>query len=169
MALVVKNPPTNVGRCKMHGFDPRVGKIPWRRAQQPTPVFLPGESHGQRSLMGYIPWGYRESDMTKVASTHACLFSIEYSCPFCCRLIDHRWVGLLLGALFWPTDLYIYFCARTMLFWLLWQVIPPVLSFCLNITLAILVLLWLHVNFRIICSSFVKNVLSIFIGIALNL
>ena len=39
----------------------------------------------------------------------------------------------------------------------------------LNITLAILVLLWLHVNFRIICSSFVKNVLSIFIGIALNL
>jgi len=33
------------------------GKIPWRRAWQPTPVFLPGESHGQRSLVGYSPWG----------------------------------------------------------------------------------------------------------------
>ena len=37
-------------------FDPRVGKIPWRRAWPPTPVFLPGESHGQRSLVGYSPW-----------------------------------------------------------------------------------------------------------------
>ena len=37
------------------GFDPWVGKIPWRRAWQPTPVFLPGESHGQRSLAGYSP------------------------------------------------------------------------------------------------------------------
>ena len=39
------------------GFDPWVGKIPWRRAWQPSPVFLPGESHGQRSLVGYSPWG----------------------------------------------------------------------------------------------------------------
>ena len=37
-------------------LDPWVGKIPWRRAQQPTPVFLPGESHGHRSLVGYSPW-----------------------------------------------------------------------------------------------------------------
>ena len=50
----VKNPPANAGdmRC---GFDPWVRKIPWRRAWQPTPVFLPGESHGQRSLVGYSP------------------------------------------------------------------------------------------------------------------
>ena len=41
-------------RCK---FDPWVGKISWRRAWQPTPVFLPGESHGQRSLVGYSAWG----------------------------------------------------------------------------------------------------------------
>ena len=40
-------------RCESHGFDPGIGKIPWRRAWQPTPVFLPGESHGQRSLEGY--------------------------------------------------------------------------------------------------------------------
>ena len=53
VVLVVKNPPVTIGRCKRHGFDSWVGKIPWRRAQQPTPVFLPGESHEQRSLMGY--------------------------------------------------------------------------------------------------------------------
>ena len=40
---------------KRHGFNPWVGKIPWRRKWQPTPVFLPGESHGQRSLAGYSP------------------------------------------------------------------------------------------------------------------
>jgi len=44
--------------------DPQVGKIPWRRAWQPTPVFLPGESHGQGSLAGYSPWGCKESDTT---------------------------------------------------------------------------------------------------------
>ena len=43
-------------------FDPWVQKIPWRRAWEPTPGFLPGESHGQRSLMGYSPWGHTESD-----------------------------------------------------------------------------------------------------------
>ena len=43
-------------------FDPWVGKIPWRRRWQPTPVFLPGEFHGQRSLTGYSPWGCKESD-----------------------------------------------------------------------------------------------------------
>ena len=40
---------------KRQGFDPCVRNIPWRRAWQPTPVFLPGESHGQRSLAGYSP------------------------------------------------------------------------------------------------------------------
>ena len=39
----------------VHGCDPWVGKIPWRRARQPTPAFLPGESHGQRGLAGYSP------------------------------------------------------------------------------------------------------------------
>ena len=46
-------------------FDPWVGKIPWRKEWQPTPVFLPGESHGQRSLAGYSPWGHEEMDMTE--------------------------------------------------------------------------------------------------------
>ena len=54
---VVKNLPADVGD---NGFDPWVGKIAWqwRRQWQPTPVFLPGESHGQRSLAGYSPWGH---------------------------------------------------------------------------------------------------------------
>ena len=46
-------------------FDPRVGEIPWRRAWQLTPVFLPGESLGQRNLVGYSPWGHKVSDMTE--------------------------------------------------------------------------------------------------------
>jgi len=45
-------------------FNPWVGKIPWRRAWQPTPVFLPGKSHGQRSLVGYSPSSQKESDTT---------------------------------------------------------------------------------------------------------
>ena len=53
-------------RYKRSGFSPWVGKIPWRRAWQPTPLFLPGESHGQRSLVGYGPQGHTELDTTEV-------------------------------------------------------------------------------------------------------
>ena len=59
VALVGKIPPAG-------GFDPWVGKIPWRRAWQPTPVFLPGESQGLRSLVGYSPQSPQESDTTEV-------------------------------------------------------------------------------------------------------
>ena len=44
------------------GWDPWDGKIPWRRKWEPTPVLLPGKSHGWRSLVGYRPWGRKESD-----------------------------------------------------------------------------------------------------------
>ena len=54
---------------RKHGLDPWVGKIPWRKEGLPTPVFLAGEFHGQRSLAGYSPWGCREPDMTKQDST----------------------------------------------------------------------------------------------------
>ena len=50
-------------RCKRHMFNPWVGKILWRRKWQPTPIFLPGESHGQSSLVGY----HKESDVTEHA------------------------------------------------------------------------------------------------------
>ena len=52
-------------KCKRCGFNPWVGKISWRRAWKPTPVFLLGESHGQRSLAGCSPWGCRELDTTE--------------------------------------------------------------------------------------------------------
>ena len=52
-------------RLKSHGFNPWVRKIPQRRTWQPTPVLLPGESHGQRSLASYSPWGHKESDGTE--------------------------------------------------------------------------------------------------------
>ena len=69
--LVVKNPPANAGRRhKRHGFNPWVGTLPWRRAWQPTPVFWPGEFHGQRSLEGYSPWGHKVSETTQ-ATWHA--------------------------------------------------------------------------------------------------
>ena len=59
---VVKNPPANANRHRRWGFDPWVGKIPWRRKWQLTPVFLPEKSCGQRSLVGYRPQGHKESD-----------------------------------------------------------------------------------------------------------
>ena len=52
------------------GFYLWVGKIPWRRKWQPTPVLLPGKSHGWRSLVGYSPWGHKESDMTEQLHFH---------------------------------------------------------------------------------------------------
>ena len=58
MAQTVKNLPA----MQETWFDPWIGKIPWRRKWPPTPVFLPGEFHGQRSLVGYSPWGRKESD-----------------------------------------------------------------------------------------------------------
>ena len=62
---VVKNSPA-MQEMERHRFDPWVGKNPWRRAWQPTPVFLTGESYGQKSLLGYSPQGCKESDMTEV-------------------------------------------------------------------------------------------------------
>ena len=52
-------------RHKRGGFDPWVGKMPWRKKWQPTPVFLPGKSNGQRNLVGSSPWGHKELDMTE--------------------------------------------------------------------------------------------------------
>ena len=58
---MIKNPPANAGDAVQF----LVRKIPWRRKWQPTPVFLPGKSHGQRSLEGYSPWGHKGSDTTE--------------------------------------------------------------------------------------------------------
>ena len=52
-------------QCGRPRFSPWVGKISWRRKWQPTPVFLPGKTHGRRSLVGCSPWGRKESDTTE--------------------------------------------------------------------------------------------------------
>ena len=66
VALVLKNPPASAGDRRNSGSIPdrKVRKMPWRRAWQPTPVFLPRECHGQRSLVGYSLCGCKESDTT---------------------------------------------------------------------------------------------------------
>ena len=63
---MVKNLPANAGDMDLMMIKSMIRKIPWRRAWQPTPVFLPGESCVQRSLAGYSPQGCKESDMTEV-------------------------------------------------------------------------------------------------------
>ena len=60
---VVKNSPANAGDT---GSIPGLGKSPGEGAWQPTPVFFPGESYGQRSLVGYSPWGRKEWNMPEV-------------------------------------------------------------------------------------------------------
>ena len=65
-------------QCRRPGFDPWVGKIPWRRTWQPTPVFVYRKSRGQCSLVGYHPWGRKESDTTEqlhLCNGYKCIFS----------------------------------------------------------------------------------------------
>ena len=69
MPLLVKNPSASAGDVTEAGLIPRLGNIPWRRKWQSTPVFLPGEFHGQRSLVGYSSWDCKELDTTERLST----------------------------------------------------------------------------------------------------
>ena len=74
-------------QCRRTSFDHWVRKILWRRESLPTPVFLPGESHGQRSLVGYSPLAYKKSDMTECLNTFShihttCIFN-KYSISTC--------------------------------------------------------------------------------------
>ena len=57
-------------QCRRPEFDSWLGKFPWRREWLPTPVFLPGEFHGQRSLVDYNPWSCKESDTTEWLTLH---------------------------------------------------------------------------------------------------
>ena len=80
--LVVKNPPANAEVRRDAGSISGSGRSPGGRVWQLTPVFLPGESYGQRSLGGYSPWGLKESDMAEQLSTH---ILIKYNL--------HAWFG----------------------------------------------------------------------------
>ena len=66
MLLVVKNPPANVGDIRDVGSIPGLGRSPEGGHGNPTPASLPGESHGQRNLVGCSPFGHKEWDMTEV-------------------------------------------------------------------------------------------------------
>ena len=68
--------------------DVAVGKIPWRRKWPPTPVFLPGESHGQRSLEGYSPRGCKESDTTEQLHFGVTLPMDSYTILSCCAIFS---------------------------------------------------------------------------------
>ena len=67
---MVKRLSANTGDLRDVGLIPGSGRFPWRRKWQPTPVFLPGKSHGESGLAGYSPQGHIESDRTK-ATQHA--------------------------------------------------------------------------------------------------
>ena len=75
VALVVKILPANVGDTRDNRFNPWVGKIPWRKVCISSPVFLPGEFHGQRSLEGYRPQGCQELDMNKWLNTRTHVYA----------------------------------------------------------------------------------------------
>ena len=88
------------------GFNPWVGKIPWRRKWQPTPILLPGKSHGWRSLAGYSLWGSQKSDTTKqlhfhfLNSMYICLVHAQ-SCPTLCDLMDCSPLGSFVCRILW--------------------------------------------------------------------
>ena len=91
----VENLPSEAGD-KRWEFNPCFRKIPWRRSWQPTPIFLPGESHGQRSLAGYSTWGRKESDTT----LHACtVHRIEYGSKFIISF--GMWMSRSLSTIWW--------------------------------------------------------------------
>ena len=94
-------------QCRRPGFDPRVRKIPWRRKWQSTPVLLPEKSHGQRRLVGYSPWGRKESDTTeRLHFTSLChkgekkkntlTFSLHWVFGYICKFpyINSQWISL---------------------------------------------------------------------------
>ena len=89
-------------QCRRHGFDPWARKVPWRRKWQPIPVFLFRKSHGQRILVGYSPWGCKESDMTEGIHFLSFCF-IDYTKAFDC--VDHNKLWKILKEMGTPDHL----------------------------------------------------------------
>ena len=69
-------------QCGRQGFNPQVGKIPWRRKWQPTPVPSPRKFHGWRSLVGYSPWGRKELDTTERLHLARCFLTSYIAVPY---------------------------------------------------------------------------------------
>ena len=80
-------------QCGRTEFNPWVRKIPWIRKWQPTPVYLPGECHGLRSLVGYSPWGCKELDTTEVTE-HTCMVRrLCWLWCWCCQQTEKEMTG----------------------------------------------------------------------------
>ena len=83
--------------CGKPRFDPWVKKILWRREWQPTPVFMPGEFHGQRTLVGYSPWLHRELEMTEQLT-----LTFHFVCVCVCVCVcEHAHNCAWLSAILW--------------------------------------------------------------------
>ena len=81
--------------CKRFAFDPWIGNILWRREWLPTPLFLPGKFHGQRSLVGYSPWDCKESDTAEQLTPFTFTFaSLKSLTPFLALLPSHPLSGV---------------------------------------------------------------------------
>ena len=95
---MVKNLPANAGDMDSV---PALGRSPDERNDNPLPVFLPGESHGQRSLTGYSPWGHKESDKTQIYSQkkNLIIFNNYHLFNFCQEFLNKRYKEL-----FWSSD-----------------------------------------------------------------
>ena len=108
-------------RYKRLGFNPWVGKILWRRAWQPMPVFLPRESHGQRSLVGYSPWGCKEPDTTEPTPQSPSLKPIGHcfstSHQPVTLISDPAWISNLSLCSWVPPDLPLLIKHDTMVSW----------------------------------------------------
>ena len=101
--------------CRRLGFSPWVGKIPWRRKWQPSPVLLPGESHGQRNLAGCIPWGRKVDTPERLHFILTVRLSLDYlpssaAKPCLGRYRGHRfrscyfcWAPEMLSRWRWPS------------------------------------------------------------------
>ena len=75
--LSVKESACQCRKHKIHGFNPCFVQIPWRGKWQLALVFLPGKFHGQRSLVGYSPWGCKELDTTEHTRTHLNMCTVD--------------------------------------------------------------------------------------------
>ena len=106
-------------RHKRCGFNPWVRKIPWRRKWQPTPVPMPGKSHGQRCLAGCSPWGCKELDTTEQAGTSFSLLSLK-------PLLSHiHHTPVSLASLYLLSNLEIFHC------WIKFSEAPQIIDFLL--------------------------------------
>ena len=97
-----KEPSCQCRKCNRHRFSDWTRKMPWRRARQPTPVFLPGESHGQRSLLGYSLWGRKKSDMTVIEQGRGGSRILTQICPIPKALFVSYTLKTLIFVMFLP-------------------------------------------------------------------